>query len=189
MVTNTDGGRLQTKAPPTRPPWQWPPLADHRASQRCHALTNRMASHFAEMVESIASQTPNPRPAARVGGNNRSQTVALKAHKKAAEAAFLWTTRESRGGGAARNGQAVGGNTVSSVRTAEPNDHIPAQRRLQASHKSGLIACRAGRQYDGFIIDRGSEISHRHSHTGTTCIASVGCGGCHRLHVFRARCA
>ncbi|MCW5232618.1 hypothetical protein D8B34_20585 [Verminephrobacter eiseniae] len=30
-----------------------------------HLLTNRMASHFAEMLESIASQTPNPKPTAR----------------------------------------------------------------------------------------------------------------------------
>src|SRR6218665_2800103 len=112
MVTNTDGGRLQTKAPPTRPPWQWPPLADHRASQRCHALSNPMENHFAEMVKSIASQTPNPRPAARVGWNNRSQTVALKAHKKAAEDAFLWTTRESRGGGAGRTAKQLFVNTI-----------------------------------------------------------------------------
>src|SRR6218665_2033267 len=147
-----------------------------------------MASSFAEMVESIASQTPNPRPAARVGGNNRSQTVALKAHKKAAEAAFLWTTRESgttSGGCAARTGQVLDGNCTG---TAEPSDYIRAQRRLRASRKIGLIASRAGRQYDGCIIDRGSEISHRHSHTATTCNASVGCGGCHRLHVFGARC-
>src|SRR6218665_795531 len=144
------------------------------------------------MVESIASQTPNPRPAARVGGENRSQTGGVeargaKSEKKSGRSRFLWTTRESGTSGcAARTGQVLGGNTVSYAGTAEPNDYIRAQRRLQASRKSGLIACRAGRQYDGFIIDRGSEISHRHSHTATTCIASVGCGGCHRLHVLGA---
>src|SRR6218665_1984292 len=106
----------------------------------------------------LKPQTPNPRPAARVGGNKRSETEALKGHKKTDEGAFLLTTRGSRDGCAARTGQVLGGNTVSCVGTAEPSDYIRAQRRLQASHKSGLIACRAGRQYDGFIIDRGSEI-------------------------------
>src|SRR6218665_3554993 len=175
--------------------WRWPAGwprkgIPRQAARRCHGICCPIAWQ-ATLPRCLSRshlkpQTPNPRPAARVGGNNRSQTVALKPHKKAAEAAFLWTTRESRGGCAARTGQVLGGNTVSYAGTAEPSDYIRAQRRLKASRKSGLIACRAGRQYYGFIIDRGSEISHRHSHTATTCIASVGCGGCHRLHVLGA---
>src|SRR6218665_3199570 len=61
MVTNTDGARPQTKAPPTRPPWQWPPLADHRVSQGCHAVL--VSRHRSDVV---GCAQPSERSARRI---------------------------------------------------------------------------------------------------------------------------
>src|SRR6218665_3922075 len=94
MVTNTDGGRPQTKAPPTRPPGQWPPLADPRVSQRCHAVL--VSPHRSDVVgcaqpiPSVLASDATPRCASMASADRQMIGDATLVHCTIDTTPHLW---------------------------------------------------------------------------------------------------